>query len=232
MAIKIPDRNYLTFGELQLRWGCTEPDLRYVIMSGELKPSVRIDAELPMPNWQEGFSNQMEPSGYLMDEYDVPLKIRPHGWLYLQEPFQNAPFGCHFSLISDDRDAEKPDEPGDFPRTTWYCLPEPMNLDRVASDAVFLLKEVVRYEDGHGECEPKVKQKGEVPTRERDTLLKLVIGMAMKGYRYDPAAAKSSSTKDIADDLVALGMSVSDDTVRKYLKEAANTVLPAKPRQS
>lgn len=65
-----------------------------------------------------------------------------------------------------------------------------------------------------------------ISTRERNTLLKLVIGMAVMGYRYNPAASKSNAPKEIADDLVSLGIDVSDDTVRKYLKEAANTLLP------
>lgn len=66
-------------------------------------------------------------------------------------------------------------------------------------------------------------------TRERDTLLKLVIGMAQGGYGYDPNQAKSTAIKEIVDDLESRGIGVSDDTVRKFLKEAAATVLPAKP---
>ena len=77
-----------------------------------------------------------------------------------------------------------------------------------------------------------VKEEKPLGTTERDTLLKLVIGMAVDGYGHDPAAAKSNVPKEVADILVKLGMSVSDDTVRKYLKQAADTVLPAKPRQS
>ena len=69
-------------------------------------------------------------------------------------------------------------------------------------------------------------------TTERNTLLKLVIGMAIKGYTYDPAAAKSAKPKEIVDDLAELGITITDDTVRKYLKQAADAVLPAKPRQS
>lgn len=69
-------------------------------------------------------------------------------------------------------------------------------------------------------------------TTERNTLLKLVIGMAVKGYSFDPAASRSATPKEIADDLAALGIAFTDDTVRKYLKQAANTVLPGKPRQS
>ena len=68
--------------------------------------------------------------------------------------------------------------------------------------------------------------------KERETLLKLVIGMAVKGYSYDPAASKNSATKEIVDDLADLGIGIDPDTVRKYLKEAERTVLPTKPRQS
>lgn len=81
-----------------------------------------------------------------------------------------------------------------------------------------------------------VKQFADAPTlekplgtREKDTLLKILIGMAMKGYGFDPAAARSQTPKEITDDMAKLGLIVTDDTVRKYLKQAADTVLPAKP---
>lgn len=66
-------------------------------------------------------------------------------------------------------------------------------------------------------------------TVERNTLLKLVIGMAIKGYGYDPQAKRSDIPKSIETDLVQLGIAITDDTVRKWLNEAANTVLPQKP---
>lgn len=68
----------------------------------------------------------------------------------------------------------------------------------------------------------------EIPlgTRERDTLLKLLIGMAVKGYSYDAGASKSKVPKEISDDLSDLNIGVSDDTVRKYLKQAADIFLP------
>lgn len=63
---------------------------------------------------------------------------------------------------------------------------------------------------------------------ERDSLLKLVIGMAMKGYSYDPTAKKNSAVADIVADLALLGLPLGDDTIRKYLKQG-NEQLPAKP---
>jgi len=64
-------------------------------------------------------------------------------------------------------------------------------------------------------------------TRERDSLLKLILGMALGGYGFDPNASKSPTPKEIADDLATHGISITDDTVRKYLKESARAFLPA-----
>ncbi len=68
-----------------------------------------------------------------------------------------------------------------------------------------------------------------IPTKERESLLKLVIGMAMKGYSYNPDAFKNNATTEIVNDLTLLGISITDDTVRKYLTEAKSKVLPIKP---
>jgi hypothetical protein len=57
-------------------------------------------------------------------------------------------------------------------------------------------------------------------SRERQTLLKLVLGMAIKGYAHNPDAARTSTAAEISGDLEQLGISVSDDTIRKYLTEA------------
>jgi hypothetical protein len=58
-------------------------------------------------------------------------------------------------------------------------------------------------------------------TRERSTCLKIIIGMAIRGYRYDPKAPRSDKTSEIAGDLHAVGLSIDVDTVRKWLDEAS-----------
>ena len=63
--------------------------------------------------------------------------------------------------------------------------------------------------------------------KERNTLLRLVIGMAVSGYGYDPSAVRSPIPKQITGDLDALGLSMDDGTVLKYLKQAAAIHLPA-----
>ena len=79
-------------------------------------------------------------------------------------------------------------------------------------------------------CSPitanKISQKPQKPpsktlsTRERESLLKLIIGMAIAGYSYNPSAKRNDAVADITNDLEKLGIELSDDTIRKYLNEA------------
>ncbi len=64
---------------------------------------------------------------------------------------------------------------------------------------------------------------GDFSESERNTMLKLIIGMAIHAYGYNPESTRNSATGDkngISAKLRACGISISDDTVRKYLNEA------------
>jgi len=64
------------------------------------------------------------------------------------------------------------------------------------------------------------QEKG-LSTKERQTALKLIIGMAINGYAFDPNASRSGTAAEIASDLHKLGLSIDEDTARNWLKEAA-----------
>lgn len=64
-------------------------------------------------------------------------------------------------------------------------------------------------------------------TRERDSLLRLVIGMAVTGYSYDPKSTRSKITQEIANDLELSGVGLDVDTVRRYLNEAKGLLPPS-----
>ena len=75
----------------------------------------------------------------------------------------------------------------------------------------------------------QVKAFSEKPptTKEWNTLLKLVLGMAMRGYGYDPNAKRNSATREISDDIhYVLGTGLDPDTVKKWLDIAAKTHSP------
>ena len=60
--------------------------------------------------------------------------------------------------------------------------------------------------------------------KERESLLKLIIAMAVKAYKYDPRVERSDATRKIADDVGECGLSIDTDTVKKWLDKAAELV--------
>lgn len=92
-------------------------------------------------------------------------------------------------------------------------------------DAVLVVRTAVLREFVLSVSEPSNK---EVGTRERDTLYKIIIGLAIDGHGYDPKSKRSTVSRDVSAKLDELGIPVSDDTVRKYIKEAEQ-LLPSKP---
>jgi len=62
--------------------------------------------------------------------------------------------------------------------------------------------------------------------REQKTLLKLVIGMAVEQYRYNHTGSRNQATRQIKDDLEMHGVGISENTILKWLREAAELLPP------
>ena len=60
--------------------------------------------------------------------------------------------------------------------------------------------------------------------KERQSLQKMILGMAIEQYGYDPST-RGSAVSQIADDLRTHGVSLDEDTIRKQLKAAAEEFL-------
>lgn len=59
-------------------------------------------------------------------------------------------------------------------------------------------------------------------TKERASLLKIVLAMAIDGFGYDPSDKKSQVPGEIEAAVKSMGVSMDVGTVRKYLREAEN----------
>lgn len=89
--------------------------------------------------------------------------------------------------------------------------------------------ENLRFREGHFGPRNQVQVRG-IANKERNQLLKLVLGMALDSYGYQPKAKKNEATGQIVSDLAKYGIGIDADTVRKYLKEAAETVTYQMPK--
>jgi hypothetical protein len=100
--------------------------------------------------------------------------------------------------------------------------PEIRLIDAMKDGKLFVMKADLDAISSDKAVDPEdVKPEGAVS---RKSLLKLVIGMAVKGYTYDPIAKKNTAGSDIKTDLERLGVGLDAQTIRDALKEAASTL--------
>lgn len=75
---------------------------------------------------------------------------------------------------------------------------------------------------------PKSKPKASsAASRERGSMLKLIAGLVQTAYGAKPASKRSDIPAELASDLAKAGVPLDVDTVRKYLREAAEILPPA-----
>jgi hypothetical protein len=67
---------------------------------------------------------------------------------------------------------------------------------------------------------PSAPAKTHFSTKERATTLKIILGMAVGGYGYVPGEGRSTAISVITNDIHDIELTIDDDTVRKYLRDA------------
>lgn len=105
----------------------------------------------------------------------------------------------------------------------FFIVPKPfLRLqEAIEADKLFVKKEDMQRLSGEPIDPDDAKPEGAVS---RKSLLKLVIGMAVKGYTYDPSAKKNTAGTDIKKDLEELGIGLDAQTIRDALKEATEVI--------
>jgi hypothetical protein len=71
-------------------------------------------------------------------------------------------------------------------------------------------------------------EKNLLGARERNSLLTILAVIAKTKYKYNPSGNDSAASR-IAADVEAAGLKLSDDTIRKWLAEAAKLLPPDRP---
>jgi len=81
------------------------------------------------------------------------------------------------------------------------------------------------------ELEEELRDNPPGSTTARNSLLKIVLGIAMARYGHNPRASRTGTAIAIQRDLDTVGIDLSDDTIRHWLQEAGNEVSPDIPSE-
>lgn len=166
MSIIIPKRGYLTFAELRQRWQCTENDLRYLVVNGELKPSTKATEALAIADWEYNMmEDTCEPVGERFDgQTGYTIEVQPSYWLYLQSPEQTGAMTCNFRIATRSRDPDRSFLPWDEPPESWFWLGKVLSMQDVEQDWFFTMDEVLRYENAQDpDAEPPPPEPQNIP---------------------------------------------------------------------
>ncbi|MBB3408025.1 hypothetical protein FHT87_001928 [Rhizobium sp. BK316] len=93
-------------------------------------------------------------------------------------------------------------------------------LSSIRDAALALLEENTELHAKLAELSSEPGNQKPTPPRERESMLKMILAMAMKKYQFDPTKLKNSATTNIAGAVTEIGLRIDEDTVRKFLNEA------------
>jgi hypothetical protein len=126
-------------------------------------------------------------------------------------------------------------------KETKYQIPEWLGEYKIVGEFRFVLCEEPNYEASHENEHPKIKNititkkaliqdisirdtPKEVPEKEKNIMLKLIIGMAIDKYGYNPDSLRNKATGENSGSIKAAldfhGIKIDADTIRKYLNDA------------
>jgi len=197
MVIKIPDRDCLSFYQLKNRWNCEDDDLFNLVLTAQLRPSIKAFQDWEIVEWEWHDSEaKLLPTGVAYDGCTGDkIFDRPTGWCYLQMPHQTGLLKANFELVTEEREPVIPSHEG-FGEAKWYRLQKPMSLEDVKSDAVFLFEEVLRIEAKLMRSPKDQKENSGLSTRERNNLLALIGGLVGLMLGKSPSGKKNSIFQD------------------------------------
>lgn len=194
-------RPFLTMREM-IEQGTDENDLRWKLIEGEIAPAVFVSGDYARVQFRDGVPTLS------IGENGSAEKVR--GMFFLQRPIQTAPLDAAFSFFTED---EKPTD-----ASRWWQLGEEMCLEHVIREAVVYKSQLPKQ----SRDEPKA-----LSAKERSSLHRMLVAMAIEGYVFDPKASRSETPGEIAKDVRRLGMDIDADTVRAHLKAAVSGELPS-----
>lgn len=121
--------------------------------------------------------------------------------------------------------AKQNDKPGTDPLANYKSQPNHQSTPVKNVKVRHTDKEIAGLTAEGDELDRKLAAQGEnLGPRERSSLLKLILVMAVKKYGYRPGnknTATGSNRESISSDTEKLGLKMDNETIRKYLKEAS-----------
>lgn len=218
--LKLPEKDYLTFGELAKKWDCKEVDLFHYVATRKITPSYFVSG-----NYELFMIDPIES-----DENGICSNFKyeyQRGIFFLNLMEHTERRECSFRYFSNKRELSE----FDF----FYSLNNPVTINLVGTELihvddnlVFVKEEINRFElenfpNGTAKSEKQTIEK-ELNGKARNSALLIIGGLVMSTYKMDIHAKKLNGLSEIVDDLNRVGISITSETVSEWIKESAEII--------
>jgi hypothetical protein len=198
-------RDYLTMGEIALRWKATDPEMCRAVLKGLLRPSLYLNASLQPVEVTESSSIQ---------RVEAELE-HVQGWHYLTPIQQVGALDCTAQTVAIVHEA--------IPGVSMWALDRPLSMRDLMREAVVMAEDLIQAETAL-ESETHWQQRS-AKTKEFNSVLSILSIVLADAYRYDPRV-RSSIAREITDAGEQHGIPVSNGTVAKWIQEANEQFQP------
>ncbi|MBY5963762.1 hypothetical protein [Marinobacter nauticus] len=203
----LPEQQYFTLAELTERWNTTEPRILELILNTELK-AVALVSAMATATWSDEDKNAHETT--------TTFQLEVRTWFVPELLFSLFKEGSgELAWYVEDG--------------KWFTFAQPVKISK--NELLITGKELQRFEQANAvtETPDAPEPQPEIGTTERKTLLRMILGMAIRKYGYDPKAERNEATgtnnRSIAYDLERAGLTVDKKTIKKYLDAAAEELM-------
>lgn len=225
MKIKLPKRFY-TVEQLAERWECKIEDVKCLIETGMLTSVWRLSALVGKDEEHIHLVPISCASAEIVADTVSKYYMEQQKWyednlIGLADDFMrdvHVEFYCtEVNPVTDLNGLEELKKNGMF-------------------DPVITAEEVSRYEQEHGEPDDdlapvRATTKDTLTTRQRNNYLKVIGALLKDGYGMDIHASKLTGVTEILKDLEQQGADIGEQTLRRYIKEAAELLPPLQSRK-
>ena len=183
MTIKLPNRTYFTFAEVLSRWQCTDNDIRNLILTGTLVPSLRINGSIIPFVWTKDQSDGWIFTDTRQDQNGTDVTEWANDFYYVVNWRERGPFKGDSHVLSKARAHT-------FRTGQYYLIHVPITdevrvftIGEVMQKGVVMADELALVERDLRHPEDQVKNEKPLATTERSMLL-TIIGVLANAAKF------------------------------------------------
>lgn len=245
--MRLPKKEYLTFDELTFEWKCSKSELFHLVATDKITPSIYLSSDecfvhemqvidgarksfIVCRDGERRDLTQHPPRIFANEEWRYETRmLKGFYYLHSRKPWSNI-YNLSFFHASIKREIEYHDSTYEFFEIPMACIQFDVEDKevRVTNNIVFLRAEIDRFEREYMQNQPEKndhqKSNDSLDGKGRTTALKLIGGLVMDAYGMDIHANRLMGVSDLVSNLAGKGISLTEETVSNWIKEAAQVI--------